>query len=155
MELKCQSCWCNLITFMIRQKENANLHDHTKKFKTPNDIFMSHISGPIDLTKNRKGMTGYGIWSWINWNMQKQGILTITYFFGSWECGQNYGSMIKGLQTLQLPGKHLYPTTIADANNVTSKCKFDNRNVSVVAVEIRDISRQHTVTTITKRRTGN
>ena len=32
----------------LRQKENGNLQDYTRCFKTANDVFVSYIGGPVE-----------------------------------------------------------------------------------------------------------
>ena len=43
----------------LKQKENESLQDYTKRFKTARDILVSHLGGPIELTKYIKTMDNY------------------------------------------------------------------------------------------------
>ena len=43
----------------LKQKENESLQDYTKRFKTARDVLVSHLGGPIELTKYITTMDGF------------------------------------------------------------------------------------------------
>ena len=42
-----------------KQKEGESLQDYTKRFRVARDVLMSHMGGPIILTKFVEAMDGY------------------------------------------------------------------------------------------------
>ena len=114
-----------------KQKKNESLQNYTKCFKTANDVLISHIGGPIELTKYMKGMTGYNSSNpdAIDNCQEKayQQLLAFIYLNNADKA--KYGSLILGLQTQQSLGNNQYPMTITEANNVLSEHKFVNTNM--------------------------
>ena len=45
--------------FNLKQKENENLQDYTRRFKTATEVLKSHIGGPVNLTKYVSNMKEY------------------------------------------------------------------------------------------------
>ena len=45
--------------FSTKQKDDENLQDYTRRFKTARDILISHIGGPLVINKFVKTMEGY------------------------------------------------------------------------------------------------
>ena len=47
-------------TFLgTRQKDQENLHDYTRRFKTSNEVSQSHIGGTIQIQKFVKTLNGF------------------------------------------------------------------------------------------------
>ena len=113
--------------FSTKQREQESLQDYTKRFKTANDVLLSHIGGPINLDKYVESMPGYtdsnpDLVERYKEKAYKQ-LLAFIYLENSDRT--KYGSLIQGLQTQQSLGNNQYPKTITEANNVLSEHKFD------------------------------
>jgi Reverse transcriptase (RNA-dependent DNA polymerase) len=113
-----------------KQKENENLQDYTKRFKTSRDVLDSHMGGPIELTKFMKKMDEYD--STDPTKIEKcrtkayQQFLAFLYIDNIDRA--KYGSLLNGLQTQISLGNNQYPVSITEANNVLSSHRFDMTN---------------------------
>ena len=112
----------------LKQKDGESLHDYTKRFKTARDVMVSHIGGPLLLTKVVTNMSDYDandtdIIEKCNKKAFNQ-LLAFTYLENSDKA--KYGSLLIGLQTQQSLKNNQYPQTITEANNVLSNHRFDN-----------------------------
>ena len=92
------------------------------------DVLISHIGGPIELTKYMKKMDGYD-----ETNLAKieechkkafNQLLAYTYLKNSDKT--KYGLLLTGLATQNSLGNNQYPKNIIEANNMLSNHKLDN-----------------------------
>ena len=112
----------------LKQKENESLQDYTKRFKTAQDVMVSHLGGPIYLLKYMEQMPGYDA----NDDDKVQAcsdaafkrFMAFTYLHNADQA--KYGSLLKGLRTQMSLGQNQYPKTITEANNVLSNHRFDS-----------------------------
>jgi hypothetical protein len=114
----------------LKQRENESLQEYTRRFKTARDVLVSHIGGPIELTKYMTTMSDYKAneLDSIEKCRKKafQQLMAFIYLENSDR--SKYGSLLTGLQTQQSLGHNQYPVTITEANNVLSSHRFDNSN---------------------------
>ncbi len=112
----------------LKQKENENLQEYTKRFKTARDVFESHLGGPMELTKFMKTMKDYDAKDEEKISKCRtkafQQFLAFLYLDNSDR--SKYGSLLTGLHTQQSLGQDQYPKSITDANNILSNHRFDN-----------------------------
>jgi len=111
----------------LKQRENESLIDYTKRFKTARDVLLSHLGGPIILTKYVETMDEYDENDQVKIekcaNAAFAQLMAYTYLTHSDQT--KYGSLIKGLQTQQSLENNQYPVTVTEANNILSNHKFD------------------------------
>ena len=112
---------------LTRQKEGENLQDYTRRFCTARDIAVSHLGGPIILTKVVPKMNDYDETDADKvtkcqeqaWNQ------FLGYMYLEQSDKQKYGTLTTGLATQQSLNNDQYPKSITHANNVLSNHKFD------------------------------
>ena len=116
----------------LKQKDGESLQDYTERFKTSRDVLVSHIGGPVVLTKYVTKMDGYDakdadkITLCVNKSWGQ--FLAFTYLDNSDK--NKYGTLLSGLQTQQSLKNNQYPKSITEANNVLSNHRFDNASKS-------------------------
>jgi hypothetical protein len=115
-----------------RQKEGESLQDYTKRFWITQEVFKSHLRGPIILTKILSNTTGYKketlneIQKEKNTMLEEQAFEQLLAFNYLENADQSkYRSILSGLNTQQSLGNDQYPKSIGEANNVLSNHHFD------------------------------
>eukprot|EP00957_Ditylum_brightwellii_P192299 14638893-Ditylum_brightwellii.AAC.1 len=115
-------------SFNAKQKENENLQDYTRRFKTSKGILESHLSGSVLLEKFVATMGGYDA-------NNKDSVVLCTrkaseqlfaYIYLEISDQSKYGMILKGLNKQKSLGNDQYPKTITATNNVLSNHHFDN-----------------------------
>ena len=105
------------------QKENENLQDYTRRFKTSKDILESHLGGPIQLTKYVKLICDDE--SEIEGYTKKASEQLFAFLYLENASQDKYGSILRSLNSQKSLGNYQYPRTITEANNVLSNHNFD------------------------------
>ena len=127
-----------------RQKDNENLQDYTRHFRTSKEIFESHVGCPIILkiyiltmdeykktekeaSKNHTEINFYDE-KWIR--MASDRMYAFLYLENS--DPQKYGSVLKSLSQQKSFGNNQYPKNITNANNILSNHRFDNSSEKII-----------------------
>jgi hypothetical protein len=110
-----------------KQKEGESLQDYTKRFRVNRDVLMSHVGGPIVLTKIVEAMPSYNEADEEKLEkLQEQAYNQfLAYLYLDNADKSKYGSILTGLNTQQSLGNNQYPKTITESNNVLSNHRFD------------------------------
>ncbi len=118
--------------FHVHQKENENLQDYTKRFKTSREILESHLGGQIILSKYVKTMSTYDendqeeITKCIETASEQ--LFAFLYMENSDQA--KYGLLLRGLKSQKSLGHDQYPKSISEANNVLSNHNFDENRTN-------------------------
>ena len=119
---------CDALRTMInlKQKEGESLQDYTRRFKTSLDVLVSHIGGPIELTKYMESMKDYdeNDKEKVTKCRDKAFKMLMTFLCMD-NSDKKYGSLLSGLSTRQSLGNNQYPTSIAEVTQVLSNHRFD------------------------------
>jgi hypothetical protein len=110
----------------LKQRDGESLIDYTKQFKTAKEVMISHIGGPIILTKFVKTLPNYEK-DEIAGNLKAFNQLA-AYMYLENSDKSKYGSIMTGLETQQSLKNNQYPKTLAEATNVLSTHRFDYTN---------------------------
>ena len=112
----------------LKQKEGESLQDYTKRFKTARDVMISHLGGPIVLTKYVEGMSGYDASKPDEVKKLQAAAFSqlMAFVYLDNADRQKYGSLTTGLQSQHSLGNSQYPTTVTEATNVLSNHRFNN-----------------------------
>lgn len=112
----------------LRQRENENLQEYTRKFKTSREVLETHLGSPLILTKYVEGMDGYDVKDIDKRNdlQKKAAEQLMAYLYLDNTDKKKYGTIMTNLQSQKSLGNEQYPKTITEANNVLSNHKFDN-----------------------------
>ena len=106
------------------------MQDYTRHFKTTYEVFTSHIGGRTEFTKSMKGMRGY-IASDLKSVEKCQNRHTNNYWHFlilTMLTGHSTVHQSQVYRHSKFLERTKYPLTIAEANNVLSEQKFDNKN---------------------------
>ena len=111
----------------LKQREGEILHDYTKRFKTARDVMISHIGGPLILTKYVPTMKDYDAndANKIKKCQEEAFDQLMAFIYLENSDNSKYGSLLTGLRTQQSLGNNQYPLTFTDATNVLTNHRFD------------------------------
>ena len=109
------------------QKDHESLSDYTKRFKVEKDVMVSHIGGPIILTKYIEQMENYDVTDQKNVKIcvEEAHDLMLGLLYLENADQRKYGSILKGLSVQQSLGNNQYPKYITKANELLSNHPFD------------------------------
>ena len=113
----------------LKQRENENIQEYTRRFKTSKEILEQHLGGPLVLTKYVTKMNGY-----VAENQEKIKELTnkasdqlFAFIYLENSDQTKYGSILKGLNEQKSLGNDQYPKSIIESTNVLSNHRFDRK----------------------------
>ena len=111
-----------------KQRENENLQEYAKRFRTAEEIFQSHLGGPLILPKIIREHPRFED---DTDEAEKNKILDecyqqfLAYIFLEQADQAKYGSLLSGLSTQHSLQNDQYPRTMSQASNVLSNHKHD------------------------------
>ena len=106
----------------LKQKEGENLQECTKRFKTAKDVMVSHLGGPLILTKCVENMCGHDANDPTKVEAcQSKAFQTFMMHIHLENSDKaKCGTLMSGLSTQQSLGNNQYPTKLMDATDVLS-----------------------------------
>ena len=127
-----------------RRKENENLQDYTRRFRTSKEIFEPYVGCPIILkkyvltmdeykkaekeaSKNHNKINFYNE-KWIRMASDRKYV----FLYLENPDPQKYGNILKSLSQQKSLGNNQYPKNITDANCILSNHRFDNSSEKIM-----------------------
>jgi len=115
-------------TVNLKQRDNESLQDYTCRFKTARDALVSHIGGPIILSKHTQAMGEFDEDDEDKIERCEerafQQLMAHTCLENS--DSSKYGTLINGLKMQQSLGSDQCPTTVTGADDILSSHKSDS-----------------------------
>ena len=111
-----------------RQKDQENLQDYARRFKTAEEIFKSHIGGPLIIPSIVQSDPDFDEEGDVETNKQIMEDVYerfLAYLFLEQSDRDKYGTLLKTLNTQHSLQNNQYPKTVSQASNILSNHRYD------------------------------
>ena len=113
-----------------KQQEKESLQDYTRRFRVAKEVLESHVGTPISFPKVTAADNDYTVNDTGGKNEEcrkRTANRFYAYLYIENSDQDKYGSVLKGLNSQHSLKNDQYPQSIAEANNVLSQHKYDNK----------------------------